>query len=461
MKALTEKIVHYLVLILVTAFAVAVMWKLSSKEHLNNKLAENPIRPLPPVASPKAPVVIAPVQIKQCEVLATYAGKIQPWETYQIGFPVTGRVASLGTNAAGEPLDDGDQVAAGQVLATMDDRVFRAQKSEAAARIEQVTSDLQRAQRARQTNRAAVTDSELQKWVTDLALARAQHEIAVKNLDDATLKAPVKATISKRMVKSGESVNPNQIVFELVENDNVLLVVDVPESKIRELEQRQRDVKLNYQTADPDADQTFQAHVRLEGTDRFGQPWPKLQGEVYRIPEVSDPRTGLFAVEIRLPNKDRLLRPGMVATAELVTARVSGFKIPEEAVIFRQRNAFLFTLESEPNQMEMLYWELGQAEVYRARRVDLTQWIDQGAHVIVPADAAELQAVITRGQFRLADGQLVRIMNPEDLSPGLDLNAVKQQQLSQASMTPASSPIEREATNPASLSEKRPYSEKR
>ena len=53
-------------------------------------------------------------------------------------------------------------------------------KSEAAAQIEQVTSDLQRAQRARQTNRSAVTDSELQKWVTDLALARSKHESPLK-----------------------------------------------------------------------------------------------------------------------------------------------------------------------------------------------------------------------------------------------------------------------------------------
>ena len=62
-----------------------------------------------------------------------------------------------------------------------------------------------------------MSDADLQQLVTDLALARAQHEIAIKNLEDATLRAPVASTISKRMIKSGESVNPNQVVFELVE----------------------------------------------------------------------------------------------------------------------------------------------------------------------------------------------------------------------------------------------------
>ncbi len=418
MKALTEKVLHYLVLVVVTIFAVGVMWKLSAKEQLNNRQAEVPVRSLPATLAPKSPVAITPVQVQDCELISTYAGKVQPWETYQVGFPVSGRVVSLGTNARGEPLDEGDSVQAGQVLATMDDRVFRAQKSESAAQIEQVSSDMQRAQLARKANRKSITDSELQKWVTDLAMARAKHEIAIKNLDDATLRAPVNATISKRMIKSGESVNPNQLVFELVENNDVLLVVDVPETHIRELEERMRVVARNRHEAVGD-DSVFRAHVHLEGRDRFGNSWPTLEGEVYRIPEVADPRTGLFAVEIRLPNAERLLRPGMVATADVVTAKVAGYPIPEAAVIFRQRNAFLFTVESESAPMEMLYWKVGEADVFRARRVDLEQWVDQGEFIIVPEDEVQLQSVITRGQFRLADGQAVRIMNREELSPGI------------------------------------------
>lgn len=415
MKAFTEKLVHYLVLAAVTIFAVGVMWKLSAKEHLREKQAVIPIRSLPAVIAPKAPVVIAQIQVQTCEIISTYAGKIQPWETYQVGFPVTGRIVSLGTHDSGRPLDDGDRVKAGQVLATMDDRVFRAKKSEAAAQIEKVTSDLQRAQRVRQANRSAVTDSELQKFVTDLALARAQHEIAIKNLDDATLHAPVDATISKRLIKSGESVNPNQIVFELVENKDVLLVVDVPETRIRELEQRKRDLESDAGKA------IFRAYVQLEGRNRFGKAWPPLEGEVYRIPEIAHARTGLFAVEIKLSNTDRLLRSGMVATADIVTASLSGYKIPEAAVIFRQSKAFLFTVDQEPSEMELLYWNLGQTDLYRARRVDLNRWIDQGEFIVIPQDESQLQSVITRGQFRLADNQVVKIMNLTELSPELNL----------------------------------------
>jgi len=426
MKALTEKIFHYLVLVVITLICVAVMWKLSAKQQVAMKRDGADVRPLALVAAPKAPVAIQPLQVQTCEIANTYAGKIQPWENYQVGFAVGGRVIALGENKAGTPLDEGDRVRASQVLAILDDRVFRAQKSEAAARVEQATSELRRAEQVRKTRPSALTESELERLVTDLALASAQFEIALKNLDDATLKSPVDATIARRMVKSGESVSPNQIVFELVENNDVLLVVNVPESHIRELDERMRIVEQQPPKQDPsrkaaqdssEEDAIFRAHVHLEGHDRFGNPWPMLAGEVYRIPEVSHARTGLFPLEIRLANRERLLRPGMVATADVVTARLRGYQVPESAVLFRQRSAHLFTVTKEPVQMEMLYWQLGESYVYRAARVSLSRWIDQGEHVFVPAEAVALRSVVVRGHFRLADKQLLRVVNSEDFLP--------------------------------------------
>ncbi len=421
MKAFTEKVIHYLLLFVVTTFAIGVMWKLSSKEPAAASRTEQLARPLATVAAPKSPVIIQRLEVEMCEITSTYAGKIQAWETYQIGFEVSGRVLKLGENEAGQPLDDGDRVSKGQTLATLDDRVLRARKDEASAQAEQAAADLRRAERIRASSPSALTESELQRLVAESAMATAQQEVAIKNLEDAVLKSPVDATISKRMIKSGESVGAQQIVFELVENDKVLLVVDVPESHIRELEERIRVIKKNVASADENSDnedRIFRAHVRLEGRDRFGNAWPTLQGEIHRIAEVADLRTGLFLVEIRLANAERLLRPGMVATAEVVTTRIQGYQIPEAAVIFRQRKAHLFTVVENSLDMEMLYWNLGPTSVSRSQRVDLTHWIDQGAYVVLPAETLELNSVIVRGQFRLADAQLVRIMNPIERSPG-------------------------------------------
>jgi RND family efflux transporter MFP subunit len=421
MKALTEKIVHYLTLIVVTAAAFWVMWKVSSKDENSAADERTPLRTMSPVVAAKALVKIEPLQVQMCEIYSTFSGKIRAWETYQIGFETPGRVKTLGQNSAGQPLDEGDLVTQNQILAVLDERVYEAQKAEAAARLDQASADVRRAERVRLTNPTAVTDAELQQLTTEEALARARLEVAVKHLEDATLRAPVAATISKRMIKSGESVSAHQRVFELVQNDEVLLVVDVPESQIRELESRMRVVEKNIAGTDPDADpddRAFRAHVHLEGRDRFGNSWPPLLGEVFHIAEVSDPVTGLFEVEIRLANDERLLRPGMVATVDLVTARIAGYRVPEEAVIYRDRRAYLFTVDSEPIDLEMLYWNVGSTDLYRARQVDLRQWIDQGSHVIVPGEDVELETVVVRGHFRLGDGQVVRVKNLPKQSPG-------------------------------------------
>lgn len=420
MKAHIERIIHYAVLTIVTLVAIVVMWMLSAKGQLEQNRNAMHVRKLSRVAAPKALVSMEPLTVEIREITSNYAGKIQPWEMYQVGFEVGGRVASLGENRHGQPLDEGDRVDEGQVLALLDDRVFRAQKSEAAARVEQAASDLQRAQRVRQANPAAMSESELQSLVTELALARAQHEVAIKNLEDATLKAPVNAVISQRLIKSGESVSPHQLVFELVQNEDVLLVVDVPESHIRELELRKRIVEENQASSNPSIDpedRVFRAHVNLEGTDRFGNPWPPLDGEVYRIAETADSRTGLFPVEIRLSNEQQMLRPGMVATADIVIKRIPGYQIPESSVIFRQRRAHLFSIDHETVPMELLYWEVGPTELHRARRVDLSEWVDQGPNIVVPADTVDLENVVTRGHLRLADSQLVRVV---DLAPAVE-----------------------------------------
>jgi len=431
MKAFTEKLVHILTLLGVTAIAIWVMWMMNSKNNPAGK-QQRPLRPLADVARPKAPVLVLPMEVQPHEILATFSGKIRPWETHHVSFEVAGRVQELGSasprdNLKGEPLDEGDTVEAGQVLAHLDDRVFRALKSEASAQLEQASSDLQRAQRLRATNPTALTDSELQGYATKMALARAQLEVAMKNLEDATLISPVRATISRRFINPGESVGANQQAFELVENEEVLLVVEVPESQVRELENRLREVRAKRTSAAANGsseDTLFRAYVELKGRDRLGNPWPALKGEVYRISEVADPRTSLFQVEIRLPNSKKLLRSGMIATAHIVLARIPAYELPEMAVLFRGRRAFLFSVEEQPAEMEMMYWNVGPTEMYRAKRIDLTTWIEQDQKILIPVPPAsrlnpmgligqrKLQWVVVRGQHRLADSQLVRIMNP-------------------------------------------------
>ena len=157
--------------------------------------------------------------------------------------------------------------------------------AEASANLEQASSDLVRARQVREGGFGGITDAELQEYLTSEALSKAALEIATKNLEDAVLRSPVDATVARRMAEPGESVSAHQTVFELVENDDVLLVVDVPESRIRELQDRMRTVRKarakRTTNGDPES-QVFRARVNLETRDRYGRQLPPIDAEVYR-----------------------------------------------------------------------------------------------------------------------------------------------------------------------------------
>lgn len=412
----TRHIVRYATLTAVTIVAIGIMAWVSMRDDSAARLAREQLTTaIPVVAQTKPLVAVKQIEAALHEVTAKYSGKIRPWETYSLAFEQTGRIVELGVDESGQPLDDGSRVKAGQVLSRIDDRVFQARVAEATANLEQASSDLRRVRQVREGGFGGVTEAEFQQALTDEALAKASLDIATKNLKDSVLYSPVDATVARRMAEPGESVMADENVFELVQNEEVLLVVDVPESEIRELQRRYTKVReaKAANASDPDA-RIFRARVFLETRDRFGRRLPTIEAEVYRIAELADVRTGLFEVEIRVPNSERLLRPGMVATAELVIDRMSAYQVPETAVMFRGEENFLFGLDQEDEPLQVMFWQVDTVPVATAHRVNLTDWIDQGEYLLVPSTSVEIDRVIVRGQQRLSDGQHVRVTGGED-----------------------------------------------
>ena len=410
---------RYTFLVALTLAAGGVMWWVSRPNTEGDGPAGDASLAKPPlVAAPRSKVYIAPMSPEVCDVTIRYSGKIEPWETYTLGFEIAGRVQMLGENTDGAPLDDGDRVEAGQLLARLDDRILLARKGEAIANYELAASDLMRSRRVRERSPGALSEAEYQDSVTQLALAQASQEIALKNLEDAMLISPISGSIVERRVEPGESVNPHETIFEIVENDRLRLVINVPEARVRELELRRRKVAEvaagRAAGADPE-DGVFRAWVKLEGSDVYGRAWPPIDAEVHRIAQTADTVTGMFAVEIMIPNDDGLLRPGMVATAEIVTDRVLAYSAPESAVLFRAGKTYAFSVEPEPTDMKVMFWDIEPTTVLRSRRVELSEWIDLGERILIPAGSVELEAIVTRGQQRLRDGQLVRVIGRDEV----------------------------------------------
>ena len=425
-----------LVIVTVTAVAVAVMVTAGGWGHKETNGDDEPKREIPPT-----PVSVENVRLERIAITDSYSGMIRPWERYSLGFEVAGRVAANGQQLDSLP-DEGDLVSPNDVLARLDDEAFRLQLAEAAAQVEEVRArqtdaqvrlrkaelDLTRSQRLRLQGGGVITDAKYESDKTAVSLAKAQVSmaeaqlavaqarvrIAEKNRRDAELVmpnvAPVTAgvtprlVVSNRLVDPGESVTPNQIVMEVIQVDTVLLVVGVPEAYIGDIRQGQ------------------QVRVELLARNRYGRTRRSRDGWVRRVAEAADQTTGLFDVEIGVDNSDGTWKPGLIAMAHIVLEQIEGYRVAAANTMRLKYDTackdkqlckdkkLLTRLKDEREEVLFVYTVDGGG---KARRHVLTDWVEQGADVVVRAHSlpADCRQIVCQGQHRLVAGREVNVLN--------------------------------------------------
>jgi len=408
MKNQTGRIVG-LVIVTVFALGAAISVTTGGLGEVDDQATE-----LSTVTIPPTPVTVMEARQELIEITDSFSGMIRPMERFSLGFEIAGRVVALGVNVQGKPLDEGDRVKAGQVLAKLDERTLRARVEEcdamlgearaqvegALARLEQAQSDLNRSEDLKLAGDRVITKAQYQADVTKVAVAEADVAVAkatlakaesvrptaIKNLEDATLVSSVDGVIARRHVNVGESVSPHQAIMEVIQVDDVLLVVGVPEAYVGEIELGQR------------------AHVELLARDRFRRERPRGEGRVYRVAEAADRTTGLFEVEIKLPNTDGTWRPGLIAMAHIVLKEVDGFRVPMTSVVVRGDQTFLFTVAQATKD----------GKQGKAHRLPLEDWIEQNTDLILSELSPQDQLIVTRGQHRLVDGRDVLLVKLDE-----------------------------------------------
>ena len=384
-------------LIVVTAAAVAVMWASGAGWDPTAPDAVDDSAPaldeLPP-----SPVSVQHLQIKTLPITDSYSGMLHPWERFQVGFDIGGRIAALGDGPDGKPLDDGAPVSAEQVLATLDQRAFFARKREAEAMKRRAEDEWNRAQELRQVNPRAISEPVLLTRETEFEIASAQLEMAEKALDDATLRSPVDGVIAKRQVNKGQAVLPQQTAFEIVQDSTLLLKVGVPESRIRAFLARRREVEA------AGGDSKFNVKVELVGGDALGHAWTPLDGAVHQISQTADEASGMFQVEVAISNEDRTLRAGQIGVGHFAIAEVEGFRIPATTAVIRNNELVLFYAEAEDTRGKAPL--PAQDEVLTARMHVLRKgrYLEQDDDLVLLDLPLAARNVIVRGQHRLVDG---------------------------------------------------------
>lgn len=327
--------------------------------------------------TPPKPVRVAPVQPTDAARSFYLTGTTRAAQRATLAFQISGNLAS-------RPVQLGQHVAAGDVIATLDNpgakprvAAARARLAETETRLAQARRDAERVQRL--SDHGAATEEELeQARATRDALAagrdnaRAQLRSASRTLDDTRLTAPVAGTIEKLFFESGEFVPAGRPVAALSGSGVMEVEIGVPENLLDEVEIGQK------------------TELRLPLLNNR-----KLSGTVTEFAASALGPGQLFPAVITLDAGDGL-RAGLTVEWRLHASEPRELTVPVAAV-------------ASPGG--------GNApRVYRvvdgkARAVPVRLGAVIGERVIIEGDLAAGQPVIVLGLNNLTDGRAVAVLH--------------------------------------------------
>lgn len=230
---------------------------------------------------------------------------------------VTSRIASVVERIG---FEEGEQVEAGQLLLELDHAELQAELAMAEAALKKARSQFERRQGLATTR--VISELELEELEAEVLIAEADARAARARLNNAFIRAPFAGTVGLRQVSLGDLVGPETVITTLDDTATIKLEFTVPE--------------------------TFLATVG-KGTpiEARSEVYPDLPfaGEVSIVDPRVDPATRSVTVIARLPNADRLIKPGMFLTVDLQRQRDGVLLVPEQALAPRQGRQFLFAVE--------------------------------------------------------------------------------------------------------------------
>jgi RND family efflux transporter MFP subunit len=326
------------------------------------------------------PVTLAEARLAAWNAEVELTGTLAAMQRSSLSAEVDGRVTAL-------MVDEGIEVAAGDLLLTLDARLAEIDRDIAEARVAEAEARHRDAMRVRdellrlkQGRHASQTDIEsaitqVEIAASTLSAVRAEAERASELVERHRLTAPFAGMIVAKMTEQGEWLQRDQAAIELM-----------PIDRLR--------VRAVLSQADyPRVSTGARAKLRFDAL-----PDEDFSGEVVAKVPAGDPRSRTFPVLIDLSNPERRLAPGMSARVHIETGRgdESVLAVPRDAVVAEadgSRRVWRVSREGDGFVAEPVLVKLGRASA------DQVEIVDGELH---PGDQ-----VVLLGNERLEPGQRV------------------------------------------------------
>ncbi len=344
---------------------------------------------VPPVTRQPVSVEVMVSDQRPIEDRAKLVGSLTAGAEVQVLAPRNGYIMKL-------PFDVGDPIGRGDVIVELDDReqqelvagaraalsVAEAQKKASLAQEQMALKELDRQRRL--AEREAATRQNLEQAESQWNIAVAQRELEearvkqaqtevdrnLLTLNDSKIVAPISGFVGARFVDVGDLAKPDVPLLQIVTFDMVRTVVHVVEKDYPRVKVGQ--------------------HATIE-VDAF--PRTEFLGTVIRKAPVLNPNTRTSAVQIEIPNKDRLLKPGMHARVLLVFERKEAIVLPVAALVEQSDDPSVYVVENDPPTIRLQKVKTG---------------INDGEFVEILSGISPTDHVVTLGNRLVKAGQVVK-----------------------------------------------------
>lgn len=340
------KLFKYLLLIIITLFLVG-----CSKNKPNN---ENQIKEA-------IQVEVTAVKKSSIDREIELVGNLLAWREANLGAQTTARIQKI-------YVDAGSRVKEGDLLFEMDDTQL------AQAKIQyQVTKDnYNRLKPLYETG--SISQSQFDQVKAAYETAEKTYQLLLTNTQ---FRAPFSGVVTEKRLNDGEVflLAPGGTgapsIVSIMQINPLKLILNVSEINLK-------DVKLN---------QTVQFTSDVYPNEIY-------EGKISRINPAVNQSTRTFEVEVRIPNPDEKLKPGMFVRARIFIGKSEGIIINRSAALKQLGSAAYYGFIVKDNV---------------AKRVELILGKEFDSQVEITSGLNEGDYLVTRGQGLLKDGNEVEI----------------------------------------------------
>ncbi len=337
-------------------------------------------------AAPAKPVLAATVAQRPMPVLIDAIGHVEAQSSVVIRSRIDGVIAKVW-------VEDGQEVKAGDLLVTLDDRQAKSLLDQAEGNLIRDRAQLENARRNLARIEPLARAGAMSKQLLDEAIGNVAALEGTVKADEALvesyrvqlsytqIRAPIAGRIGTIGSRLGSSIRAADTTALVTINqlDPIYVNFAVPQRDLAALQ---------------DAMTAGSVPVRVAIPGREG---PALEGRVAYIDNTIDMASGTLAVRATVANPARHLWPGQFVNVT-ATLRVdpAAIVVPAEALQTGQDGAFVFVIKSDLTVSA------------RPVVVDRTM----GEDAVIQSGLAAGERVVTSGQLRLAEGTRVEIRKP-------------------------------------------------